>query len=86
MPERRFTVTAPSGLHARPVGIMVKAVTESGHAVTIGRPDATAVDARSILAVLGLGFGQGDEVVLHSDDESADAFLGELAETLAAAE
>lgn len=86
MPERRITVTAPAGLHARPVGIMVKAVTDSGHPVTIGRPEGPAVDARSILGVLSLGIQQGDDVVLSTPDASADAFLGELADTLLAAE
>jgi len=86
MPERRLTVTAPSGLHARPVGILVKKVTASGYAVTIGRPDAAPVDARSILAVLSLGIGSGEEIVLRSDDEAAETVLTELAEELAVAE
>ncbi|MPZ28002.1 MAG: HPr family phosphocarrier protein [Micromonosporaceae bacterium] len=86
MPERRVTVAAPEGLHARPAAQFVKAVADSGAAVTIGRPaGGDPVDARSILAVLTLDVRQGEEVVLRADGTGAVAALERLAGLLAGA-
>lgn len=83
MAERRVTVAAPEGLHARPAAQFVKAVAETGAAVTIGRPAGGApADARSILAVLTLDVRQGEEVVLRADGSGAGAALDRLAELL----
>lgn len=68
MPERRVTVAAPEGLHARPAAVFVKAATATGAAVTIARPEGgTAADARSLLSVLALDVRHGEEVVLRTD-------------------
>jgi phosphocarrier protein HPr len=86
MPERRVTVAAPEGLHARPAAVFVKAVTDAGTPVTIARPDAgEPVDARSILAVLSLDVRHGEQVVLRADGAGAEAALDRLADLLAGA-
>jgi phosphocarrier protein len=86
MPERRATVAAPEGLHARPAARFVQAVTAAGAAVTIARPGAgEPADARSILAVLALDVRQGEEVVLRADGPDAAAALDRLAALLAGA-
>jgi len=69
--ERTVAVASTVGLHARPAMVFTQAVTATGAAVTIGKPGAAAVDAASILYVMGLGVEHGDEVVLTSDDEAA---------------
>ena len=83
MPERRVTVGWAEGLHARPAAILVRAATATGVPVTIAKGDGTPVNAASMLAVLGLGAQGGEEIVLASDAEGADAALDRLAKLVA---
>jgi phosphocarrier protein HPr len=83
MAERVVAVAGADGLHARPAALFVRAVAESGMAVRIGRADGESdVDARSILAVLGLDVRSGDRVRLSADGEGADGVLDRLVATL----
>jgi phosphocarrier protein len=83
MSERLVSVTSPDGLHARPAALFVRAAAESGAAVRITKVSTgTTADARSILAVLGLDVRGGDDVVLSTDGDDADAVLDRLAAML----
>jgi phosphocarrier protein HPr len=84
MPEVRVTIASPVGLHARPASLFVRAAARHPGPVSIGRPGAEPVDARSMLSVLGLGIGHGEEVVLRIDGDGADAALAELSRLLVA--
>ncbi|OIV36207.1 phosphocarrier protein HPr [Mangrovactinospora gilvigrisea] len=82
MAERRVNIGWPEGLHARPASIFVRAATAAGVPVTIaknGSNPGNPVNAASMLAVLGLGAEGGEEVVLASDADGADAALDRLA-------
>ncbi|WP_165989619.1 HPr family phosphocarrier protein [Streptomyces sp. YIM 98790] len=79
MVERRVTVGWPEGLHARPASIFVRAATAAGVPVTVARGDGRPVNAASMLAVLSLGAESGEEIVLASPDEGAEAVLDRLA-------
>lgn len=81
MAERTVAVASQVGLHARPAMLFTKAVAASGAKVTIARPGKPAVDASSILFVMGMGVKNGEEVVLTCDDETV---LEDLAGMLAA--
>ncbi|SFC34960.1 HPr family phosphocarrier protein [Streptomyces aidingensis] len=83
MVERRVTVGWPEGLHARPASIFVRAATAAGVPVTVARGDGRPVNAASMLAVLSLGAESGEEIVLASPDESAEAVLDRLARLVA---
>lgn len=84
MAERLVAVANADGLHARPAALFVKAVSDAGIAVTIGKVGADAgADARSILAVLALDVRHGDQVVLRADGDGADDALDRLAALLA---
>jgi phosphocarrier protein HPr len=85
MPERRVVVGSKVGLHARPAAIFVQAAAKQPIRVSISKGDGTPVDARSILAVLGLDVRGGQEVVLTATEggEAAEAALDELAEVVA---
>ncbi|HNV09876.1 MAG TPA: HPr family phosphocarrier protein [Propionibacteriaceae bacterium] len=78
MPSRTTTVAAPEGLHARPASEFVKAAKATGLKVTISKDDGPAVDATSILSVMGLGAGQGATVTLTAEGDDADAKLDAL--------
>lgn len=83
MSERRVVVGSSVGLHARPAALFTQAAAKAGLPVTIAKAGGKPVDARSILLVLTLGVGHGDEVVLAADGDGADAALDGLADLLA---
>lgn len=83
MVERRVTIGWAEGLHARPASIFVRAATASGVPVTVAKGDGTAVNAASMLAVLGLGAKSGEEIVLATEADDAEAVLDRLATLVA---
>lgn len=82
MAQRSAVVASKVGLHARPAALFVKAVAAAGLPVTIAKGDGDPVDAASILGVMTLGAGHGDEVTLAAEGEGADKILAELVELL----
>lgn len=79
MPERKVKVGSTVGLHARPATIFTQAAAKQPVKVTIGKPGGNAVDARSVLFVLGLDVRGGEEVILTAPDaDGAEAALDEL--------
>ena len=82
MLERRVTVAIAEGLHARPAALFAKLAGELPVRVTIGRVGGEPVASDSILGVMTLGAGFGDEVLLRADDEGAAEALAVLAEYL----
>jgi phosphocarrier protein HPr len=79
MAERRVSIGWAEGLHARPASIFVRAATAAGFPLTIAKADGAPVNAASMLAVLSLGAEGGDEVVLATEAENAEAELDRLA-------
>ncbi|WP_062214316.1 HPr family phosphocarrier protein [Streptomyces sp. NBRC 109706] len=73
MVERRVTIGWAEGLHARPASIFVRAATATGVPVTVARAGGAPVNAASMLAVLSLGAQGGEEIVLASSAEEAQA-------------
>ncbi len=82
MPERRVTVAIPEGLHARPAALFVKLAGEQSATVTVAKDGAAPVAANSILGIMTLGAGPGDEVVLTAEGDGADASLDALEQFL----
>lgn len=82
MPARSVKVASSSGLHARPAAIFSQAASEQPVAVTIETADAGPVKASSILMLLTLNVGHGDEVTLRADGEQAEQSLDALASLL----
>jgi phosphocarrier protein HPr len=83
MPEVTVTVGSSVGLHARPASLFVQAAARQPVPVTIAKSGGDAVDARSILLVLGLDARGGDQVVLSAEGDGADDALRELAALVA---
>lgn len=79
MVQRSVTVASPSGLHARPAKLLVKAAARQPVAVRISVAGRSPVPADSMLSVLSLGAGYGTEVTLHAEGEEADRVLDDLA-------
>ncbi len=83
MPTRTVAIGSSVGLHARPASLFTQAVAATGLDITIAKAGGPPMDASSILMVMALGAGHGEEVTLESDDEGADAALDKLVELLA---
>ena len=82
MPARTVTVASSSGLHARPAAIFSQAASEQSVAVTIETGSSAPVKASSILMLLTLNVGHGDEVTLRAEGEGAEEALETLAALL----
>ena len=82
MPARTVKVASSSGLHARPAAIFSQAASEQPVPVTIETESAAPVKASSILLLLTLDVGHGDEVTLRADGEGAEESLDLLAALL----
>ncbi|MBM7767101.1 HPr family phosphocarrier protein [Glutamicibacter nicotianae] len=85
MAERTAIIGSRVGLHARPAAIFAEAAAEAPVEVTIaheGEPADEALDASSILSLMGLGAEYGSTVVLRAEGEGAEAVLERLAAIL----
>ncbi|MGL6106288.1 HPr family phosphocarrier protein [Romboutsia sp.] len=81
--EKIVSIKNASGLHARPAGMFVKKAAEFKSTVEVIAKGKT-VNAKSIMGIMSLGLGQGDEltVVANGDDqEAAVAALAGLIES-----
>ncbi len=72
MREFKYTITDEMGIHARPAGLLVKAVKGFECGIKIAKGDR-AVDCKGIMGVMSLGAKKGDEVVLTFDGADEDA-------------
>ena len=74
MKEFKHVMTDPMGRHARPAGMLVKAVAPFASKVTVTAPTGTA-DARRLMALMKLAAKQGMEltVTVEGDDEETAA-------------
>ena len=77
MKEIKYVVTDPLGIHARPAGMLVKAVAGFKSAITIDN-GAKKADARRLMAVMSMGVKQGQEVTVTVDGEDEDAAIAAL--------
>lgn len=82
MKEFKHVITDPLGLHARPAGMLVKAVGKCTSAVTITAPTGKA-DAKRLMAVMRLAAKQGMEITVTVEGPDEDAVAAELQAFLA---
>lgn len=82
MAEKKVTVASSVGLHARPASLFAQAAAKAGVPVQLVSAAGKSVNAASILGVLSLGIGHGEEVTLTAEGEGAEAALDTLAELL----
>ena len=79
----KYVIRDEAGIHARPAGLLVKALGEFPGEVLVGTPKKM-VDGKRIFGIMGLGLKCGDEITLTFDGtgekEAAErimAFLGD---------
>ena len=72
MKEFKYVITDPEGIHARPAGLLVKAVKEFASDIKIAKGEKV-MSCKAIFGVLGLGAKKGDEVTLTFEGEDEEA-------------
>jgi phosphotransferase system HPr (HPr) family protein len=75
MAEATVELRNPSGLHARPAAVFVKAATGFKSDVRIAnltREAGKTATAKSMLGVLGLGVSKGHEIRITAEGEDAE--------------
>ena len=77
MPQRRVTVVNNLGLHARAAAKFVKLAARFSASVTVAK-DGQQVSGSSILGLMMLAAGPGDEIEISADGSDAEAALEAL--------
>ncbi|MDS0136872.1 MULTISPECIES: HPr family phosphocarrier protein [unclassified Amycolatopsis] len=87
MYQRRTLVASSVGLHARPAGLVARTAADQPVKVRIAKVSdgvvGDAVDAASVLGLMTLGAGFGDEVELSAEGDQARTSVDALAELIA---
>lgn len=73
MKEFAYTVTDPVGIHARPAGLLVKAIKGLDSTVTIVRADGKSAGGAKLMALMGLGIKQGDTITVTVEGANEEA-------------
>ena len=77
MKEIKYIITDPLGMHARPAGMLVKAVAPYASKITVTAPTGTA-DARRLMALMKLAAKQGMELTITIDGADEEKAAAEL--------
>ena len=74
MKEIKHVINDPLGMHARPAGMLVKAVAPFASKITVTAPTGSA-DAKRLMALMRLAAKQGMEltITVEGDDEEKAA-------------
>ena len=64
MKQFTYTITDPVGIHARPAGLLVKAVKALDSTITIVKADGKSAVGTKLMALMGLGIKQGETVTV----------------------
>ena len=85
MRTTELTIRNPSGLHARPAAMFVKAAAGFGSRITLENLDrgSAPADAKSIIAVMSSGVSAGQRVRLTADGADEDAAIDALEQLIA---
>ena len=67
-----YTITDPVGIHARPAGLLVKAIKALDSTVTIAKADGKSAAGTKLMALMGLGIKQGDTIHVTVEGGSED--------------
>ena len=83
MKEFKYVVTDAQGIHARPAGILVKAIAKKTSDIKIKKEgDTREVNAKSIMAVMSLGVKKGNEVIITAEGEDEEDAIAEIQKVL----
>ena len=73
MKEFKYVVTDAQGIHARPAGMLVKAIAKKTSDIKIKKAgDTREVNAKSIMGMMTLGLDAGEEIMLSANGEDEE--------------
>lgn len=78
---RHVTIKNKTGLHARPAAIFVQVANKFDSEITV-KKGRQKVNGKSIMGILMLAAGQGQEVVISAEGPDADVAIVELEKIL----
>ena len=81
MKQFTYTIKDELGVHARPAGLLVKLAKKYASKVTIEKNGKTC-DMRKLMAVMGLGIKQGQEITLRCEGEQEAEAMEALSDFL----
>ena len=77
MKEIKHVINDPLGMHARPAGMLVKAVAPFASKITVTAPTGSA-DAKRLMALMRLAAKQGMELTITVDGPDEEKAAAEL--------
>ncbi|AOM82319.1 phosphocarrier protein HPr [Salisediminibacterium beveridgei] len=77
MAEKNFTITADTGIHARPATQLVNKAGQFESEITL-EYKGKSVNLKSIMGVMSLGVGQNAEVTIKAEGPDADEAMEAL--------
>lgn len=79
--KRKITIENKLGLHARPAALFVQTANKFDCDISV-RKDKEEVNGKSIMGILMLAAGKGDEVILIAEGDDAEQAVAELEKLL----
>jgi len=77
--EKKLIINNETGLHARPASQLVKKAGKFESKIEIV-VDEKEVNAKSIMGIMSLGIGKGDQIILRADGSDAESAIENLTE------
>lgn len=81
MEKRDFSITADTGIHARPATILVQTASKFSSDITLQYQDKS-VNLKSIMGVMSLGVGQHADVTISAEGSDEKEAIEAIAETM----
>ncbi|MDR7002785.1 phosphocarrier protein HPr [Neobacillus niacini] len=81
MAEKQFKIIEASGIHARPATILVQTASKFDSNINL-ECRGKKVNLKSIMGVMSLGIGQGEEISIFAVGSDEEDALRSLEETL----
>ena len=82
MVEKKYIIASETGLHIKPASAFVKKVMQFKDVTISVRKDDQAVNANSVVALLGLELSKNSEITLQLEGDGEAACLLELEKVL----
>lgn len=85
MISKKVNVNLPADQEARPVAVTVQIASKYDSKIYIVA-NSKRINAKSIMGMMSLGFGHGDELVIEAEGEDAEAAVSEIAKYIESGE
>lgn len=81
MAEKTFTITAESGIHARPATALVQTAGQFNSEITV-EYNGRSVNLKSIMGVMSLGIPSGGEIKISANGDDEQQAIEALTDTI----